>query len=176
MKIEDFNARVRDAILVADGAMGALLYGMVGPQRSFEELSVTQPELIYGVHQSYIEAGAQIIETNTFSANRHKLAPLGLSDQVGRMNSAAVKIAREARDAAAREVFHRGLASGLRAESDSAARFRTRNCGRAFANKRRRWKSAAWIFSFSRHSAISRKSRPPSKRFASSPFCRSSPK
>jgi len=108
MKIEDFNARVRDAILVADGAMGALLYGMVGPQRSFEELSVTQPELIYGVHQSYIEAGAQIIETNTFSANRHKLAPLGLSDQVGRMNSAAVKIAREARDAAAREVFIAG--------------------------------------------------------------------
>ena len=108
MKIEDFNQRMKDAVLVADGAMGALLYGLAGPQRSFEELSVTQPELIYRVHKSYIEAGAQIIETNTFSANRHKLAPLGLADEVGRINSAAVKIAREARDAASREVWIAG--------------------------------------------------------------------
>ncbi len=60
------------------------------------------------MHQAYIEAGAQIIETNTFGANRHKLAPLGLADQVGRINSAAVKIAREARDAASREVWIAG--------------------------------------------------------------------
>jgi homocysteine S-methyltransferase len=108
MKIEEFNQRMNDAVLVADGAMGAFLHGLAGPQRSFEELSATQPELIYRVHQSYIEAGAQIIETNTFSANRHKLAPLGLADQVARLNSAGVKIAREARDAAAREVFVAG--------------------------------------------------------------------
>ncbi|MGO9640970.1 MAG: bifunctional homocysteine S-methyltransferase/methylenetetrahydrofolate reductase [Candidatus Acidiferrales bacterium] len=108
MKIEDFNQRMHDAILVADGAMGALLYGMVGQQRSFEELSATRPELIYHVHQSYIEAGAHIIETNTFGANRHKLAPLGLADRVARLNSAGVKVAREARDAATRDVLVAG--------------------------------------------------------------------
>ena len=53
------------------------------------------------MHQAYIEAGAQIIETNTFGANRFKLAPLGLGDDVQKLNSRGVKIAREARDSAA---------------------------------------------------------------------------
>ncbi len=108
MKIDDFNARLRDSILVADGAMGSMLHEAVGPQRCFDELNATQPEAVFRVHQAYLEAGAQIIETNTFGANRHKLTPLGLGDQVTPFNHRGVKIAREARESAAREVLIAG--------------------------------------------------------------------
>ena len=108
MKVQDFNQRLKDAILVADGAMGSMLHEVVGPQRCFDELNTTEPEAVFRVHQAYIEAGAQIIETNTFGANRFKLAPLGLGDEVQRLNSRGVKIAREARESAAREVLIAG--------------------------------------------------------------------
>lgn len=108
MKIFDFNERLKDAILIADGAMGSMLHEVVGPQRCFDELNATEPEAVFRVHQAYIEAGAQIIETNTFGANRFKLAPLGLGDEVQRLNSRGVKIAREARESAAREVLIAG--------------------------------------------------------------------
>ena len=108
MKIHDFNERLKDAILIADGAMGSMLHEAVGPQRCFDELNATEPEAVFRVHQAYIEAGAQIIETNTFGANRFKLAPLGLGDKVQRLNSRGVKIAREARESAAREVLIAG--------------------------------------------------------------------
>jgi methionine synthase / methylenetetrahydrofolate reductase (NADH) len=108
MKIYDFNERLKDAILIADGAMGSMLHEAVGSQRCFDELNATEPEAVFRVHQAYIEAGAQIIETNTFGANRFKLAPLGLGDEVQRLNSRGVKIAREARESAAREVLIAG--------------------------------------------------------------------
>jgi methionine synthase / methylenetetrahydrofolate reductase(NADPH) len=108
MKIQDFNERIKDAILIADGAMGSMLHEAVGPQRCFDELNSTEPEAVFRVHQAYIEAGAQIIETNTFGANRFKLEPLGLAEEVQRLNSRGVKIAREARDAATREVLIAG--------------------------------------------------------------------
>ena len=113
MKIEDFNERLQVAILIADGAMGSVLYEVLGPQRCFEEVNVTQPEAVFRIHQAYIEAGAQIIETNTFGANRHKLAKLGLGEQVTRFNDRGVKIAREAREAAAREVLIAGSVGPL---------------------------------------------------------------
>jgi methionine synthase / methylenetetrahydrofolate reductase(NADPH) len=108
VKIQDFNQRLKDAILIADGAMGSLLHETVGAVRCFDELNTTEPEAVFRVHQAYIEAGAQIIETNTFGANRFKLAPLGLADDVQRLNSRGVKIAREARESAAREVLIAG--------------------------------------------------------------------
>ena len=108
MKIPDFNERLKDSILIADGAMGSMLHEAVGAQRCFDELNSTEPEAVFRVHQAYIEAGAQIIETNTFGANRFKLAHLGLGDEVQRLNSRGVKIAREAREAAAREVLIAG--------------------------------------------------------------------
>ena len=67
-----------------------------------------EPEAVFRVHQAYIEAGAQIIETNTFGANRFKLEPLGLGDEVQKLNSRGVKIAREARESASREVLIAG--------------------------------------------------------------------
>src|SRR5882672_8620249 len=108
MKIKDFEERLKNAVLVADGAMGSVLFEATGMQRCFEELNVTQPEAVFRVHQAYIEAGAQIIETNTFGANRSKLAPLGLGEKVGAFNHRGVKIAREAREAAAHEVLIAG--------------------------------------------------------------------
>jgi len=108
LKIQDFNERLKDTILIADGAMGSLLHESVGPQRCFDELNSTEPEAVFRVHQGYIDAGAQIIETNTFGANRFKLEPLGLADEVQRLNGRGVKIAREARDSAAREVLIAG--------------------------------------------------------------------
>jgi methionine synthase / methylenetetrahydrofolate reductase(NADPH) len=108
VKIQDFNERLKDSILIADGAMGSLLHEFVGPVRCFDELNSLEPEAVFRVHQAYIDAGAQIIETNTFGANRFKLAPLGLGDDVHRLNSRGVKIAREARESASREVLIAG--------------------------------------------------------------------
>jgi len=108
MKIDDFNQRLRGSVLVADGAMGSMLYEAVGPHRCFDELNVAQPEAVFRVHHAYLEAGAQIIETNTFGANRHRLAALGLADSVVAFNHRGVKIAREAREAARHEVLIAG--------------------------------------------------------------------
>jgi methionine synthase / methylenetetrahydrofolate reductase(NADPH) len=108
VKIADFNERLKDSILIADGAMGSMLHEAVGAVRCFDELNATEPEAVFRVHQAYIEAGAQIIETNTFGANRFKLAPLGLGEEVQRLNGRGVKIAREARESAAREILIAG--------------------------------------------------------------------
>jgi methionine synthase / methylenetetrahydrofolate reductase(NADPH) len=108
LKIHDFNERLKHSILIADGAMGSLLHESVGAQRCFDEMNAIEPEAVFRVHQAYIEAGAQIIETNTFGANRFKLEPLGLGDEVQRLNSRGVKIAREARESASREVLIAG--------------------------------------------------------------------
>jgi methionine synthase I (cobalamin-dependent)/5,10-methylenetetrahydrofolate reductase len=108
MRIEDFNERLRQNILVADGAMGSLLFDALGPQRCLDELNSTAGEEVFRVHQAYIEAGSQLIETNTFGANRVKLAACGLGDRVTELNHRGVKIAREAREAARHEVLIAG--------------------------------------------------------------------
>jgi methionine synthase I (cobalamin-dependent)/5,10-methylenetetrahydrofolate reductase len=108
MRIDDFNERLRTNILVADGAMGSLLYEVLGQQRTVDELNASHPETVVHFHQAYIRAGAQIIETNTFGANRHKLAQLGMTDRVTELNHRGVKIAREARESAGHEVLIAG--------------------------------------------------------------------
>jgi len=108
VKIEDFEKRLENAVLIADGAMGSVLFEAAGVQRCFEELNISQPEAVFRVHQAYIQAGAQIIETNTFGANRAKLTALGLGDRVAAFNHRGVKLAREAREAAPHEVLIAG--------------------------------------------------------------------
>jgi methionine synthase / methylenetetrahydrofolate reductase(NADPH) len=83
--------------MLVDGAMGSLLYERgVLHTRSYEELNLSQPELIRSVHRDYVQAGAQLIETNTFGANRVVLARHGLGDRVAEVNRAAVELARSA--------------------------------------------------------------------------------
>jgi homocysteine S-methyltransferase len=108
MKIEEFEQRLRDSVLIADGAMGSLLYETLGPQRCMDELNATRAEEVFRIHMSYLEAGAHIIETNTFGANRNKLSAFGLEDRVAEFNHRGVKIAREAREAAKHDVLIAG--------------------------------------------------------------------
>lgn len=92
----DFLTELSKRILVGDGAMGTILYSH-GVDQCFEELNITHPEQILRVHEAYIEAGADVIQTNTYGANYIKLARYGLEEQVHKINTAAVKIAKKAR-------------------------------------------------------------------------------
>ncbi len=88
-------------IALADGAMGTLLYARGAPlEGSFDALNLTQPDLVLGVHLDYIRAGAEIITTNTFGANRIRLGGYGLADRARPLNLQGVKIARNAREIA----------------------------------------------------------------------------
>src|SRR5450631_846396 len=108
MRIEEFQERLRDSVLIADGAMGSLLYESLGAQRCVDELNATRAEEVFRIHMSYLEAGAHVIETNTFGANRNKLAAFGMEDRVVEFNHRGVKIAREAREAAKHDVLIAG--------------------------------------------------------------------
>jgi homocysteine S-methyltransferase len=95
--------------LLSDGAMGTLLNGRgVSFERCFDELNRTRPAVVAEVHREYIEAGAQVIQTNTFGANRYKLAAYGLEGQVTEINRAGVELARRVVMASYRNVFVAG--------------------------------------------------------------------
>jgi methionine synthase I (cobalamin-dependent)/5,10-methylenetetrahydrofolate reductase len=94
--------------IVGDGGMGALLSAAVPRLRSPEEANLRAPEAVVSLHVSFINAGAELIETNTFGANRRKLAHNFLEDQLEAINSAGVKLAREAREVTGRDVFIAG--------------------------------------------------------------------
>jgi methionine synthase / methylenetetrahydrofolate reductase(NADPH) len=83
--------------VLCDGAMGTALYGRgVFLNKCFDELNLTQPELVRSVHEEYLQAGAEIIETNTFGANSFRLHRFGLQDQSRAINQAGARLAREA--------------------------------------------------------------------------------
>ena len=94
--------------IVADGGMGALVSGAVAGLRCPEEANLRAPESVVAVHTGYIAAGAELIETNTFGANRRKLARVLLDDRFEEINSAGVRLAREAREVSGRDVFVAG--------------------------------------------------------------------
>lgn len=97
MPVIPFLTALEQRVLVCDGAMGTMLYGKgVFINRCFESLNLTQPELVRDVHQEYLRAGAEVIETNTFGANRVKLRQFGLGDKVAEINGAGARLAREA--------------------------------------------------------------------------------
>lgn len=98
MAVNRLNALLGpDGVAVCDGAMGTMLYTRgVFVNRSFDELNLSNPELVRSLHREYVDAGADIIETNTFSANRFKLAPHGCEDLVLPINVQGVRLAREA--------------------------------------------------------------------------------
>ena len=93
---------------VGDGGMGTLVSSAVARLRCPEEANIRAPESVLSLHLGFIRAGADIIETNTFGANRRKLAEHYLEDDVAAINEAAVKIARDAREVSGAEVFIAG--------------------------------------------------------------------
>ena len=97
-----FLDAVSSGVLVVDGAMGTQLYERgVLYSACFEELNISRPQLVKKIHDDYVRAGAQVLETNTFGANALRLEKHGLSDRVREVNLAAVRIAREAAGARA---------------------------------------------------------------------------
>src|SRR5256714_15075842 len=95
-------------VIVADGGMGALISSAVPRLRCPEEANLRAPDSVVAVHVGYIRAGAELIETNTFGANRPKLAASFLEDEFERINSAGVRLAREAREMTGSDVFIAG--------------------------------------------------------------------
>jgi methionine synthase / methylenetetrahydrofolate reductase (NADH) len=95
--------------LLCDGAMGSLLYARgVTYEQSFDALNLSQPELITNIHREYISAGTEVIETNSFGANRAKLEAYNMGDRVREINFRAVRLAREAREISGQPVFVAG--------------------------------------------------------------------
>jgi methionine synthase / methylenetetrahydrofolate reductase(NADPH) len=93
----DFLTRLKQSPVLCDGAMGTLLYAKgVFINRCYDELNLSQPDLIRGIHHDYLQAGAEIIETNTFGANSFRLARHSLADKVRDINRAGARLAREA--------------------------------------------------------------------------------
>jgi methionine synthase I (cobalamin-dependent)/5,10-methylenetetrahydrofolate reductase len=100
-------------VIVGDGGMGALLSAAVPRLRTPEEANLRAPDAVVSLHVSFINAGAELIETNTFGANRRKLAQHFLEDEIERINSTAVKLARNAREIVGKDVFIAGSVGPL---------------------------------------------------------------
>src|SRR5580658_8628387 len=93
----DLLTRIKQFPALCDGAMGTLLYANgVFINRCYDELNLSQPDLIRGIHHDYLQAGAEIVETNTFGANSFRLARHSIADKVGDINRAGARLAREA--------------------------------------------------------------------------------
>src|SRR5215470_5519141 len=93
----DLLSRIKHSPVLCDGAMGTLLYAKgIFINRSYDELNLSQPDMIRGVHHDYLQAGAEIIETNTFGANSFRLARHSLADKVKDINRSGARLAREA--------------------------------------------------------------------------------
>jgi methionine synthase I (cobalamin-dependent) len=90
------DAAGRNSVVLCDGAMGTMLYARgVFINKCYDELNLSQPEMVRTVHAEYLQAGAELIETNTFGANAFRLERYGLKDKVREINVAGVRLARE---------------------------------------------------------------------------------
>src|SRR6266511_3309270 len=117
-----FLARLADGPpICGDGGMGALITSAVHRLRCAEEADLRATESVLSLHLGFVRAGAELIETNTFGANRRKLAQHYLEDELDQINSAAVKLAREAREVSGREVFVAGSIGPLGELGDLSA-------------------------------------------------------
>lgn len=97
--MKPFLDAMRERVLLADGAMGTMLQeGGLPDGGCPEEATLSRPALVVDIHERYLDAGAEVIETNTFGANRRKLADYGLEAEVARINREAVRLARKAAD------------------------------------------------------------------------------
>jgi methionine synthase / methylenetetrahydrofolate reductase(NADPH) len=96
-RAQEFRQQLQNRVIVADGAMGTMLYDRgVFINRCFDEINLSSPDMVRQIHQEYVKAGAEILETNTFGANRTRLGAFGLAPKVREINRAGVRLAREA--------------------------------------------------------------------------------
>lgn len=94
--MQPFREALAERAILFDGAMGTEIYARgVFINRSYDEVNVTSPELVREIHASYLKAGAEVLTTNTFGANRLRLTPYGLADRHDAINAAGVKLARQ---------------------------------------------------------------------------------
>jgi methionine synthase / methylenetetrahydrofolate reductase(NADPH) len=120
---EPFLKRLREGpVIVGDGGMGALVSSAVPRLRCPEEANLRAPDAVVSLHVSFINAGADLIETNTFGANRRKLSGHFLEDELENINSAAVKLARNAREVTGRDVFVGGAIGPIGEQATSRMR------------------------------------------------------
>lgn len=95
MRGREFLARLREEVLIGDGALGTMISERgINRETNYEQLNFTHPEFIKDLHSAYLDAGAQLLETNTFGANRTKLAPFNAAEEVAQINRAGVALAR----------------------------------------------------------------------------------
>jgi methionine synthase / methylenetetrahydrofolate reductase(NADPH) len=130
MSDNKFERLLAQRVVIGDGAMGTMLYQSGAFLNAcFDELSLSNPALVRRIHRGYIDAGADFIETNTFGANEYKLARFGLADQVEKINSAAVVLAKES---AANEALVAGSIGPLGVELRDYSLITQQNAAAAF--------------------------------------------
>lgn len=116
--VQTFQQALTQRVLVADGAMGTLLYSQFGINRDFESLNLTNGGDILKIHQAYIAAGADVIQTNTYAANPIKLQRYGLTEKLKAINEAAVSLAHTAQVASDHPVYVLGTIGGIAGSTD----------------------------------------------------------
>src|SRR3972149_1567400 len=105
----DFLYRLQRGPILCDGAMGTQIYAHgISFEHCFDELNLSQPEAILDIHRGYVEAGAEILETNTFGGNRFRLIEHELESRLVEINQAGVRLARKAADESRRKIFVAG--------------------------------------------------------------------
>jgi methionine synthase / methylenetetrahydrofolate reductase(NADPH) len=93
----EFRAKLHSKIVVADGAMGTMLYAKgIFINRCFDELNLSAPQIVKEIHQEYVRAGAEVLESNTFGGNRIRLNAFGFGEKFRAINQSGVRLAREA--------------------------------------------------------------------------------
>src|SRR5512143_2281822 len=107
--MSDLLERLSSGVLLADGAMGTMLHSHgIGFDKCFDELNLTNPSAVAEIHRAYIEAGAQLILTNTFGSNRFKLSQHGLDKQIRDINRMGVELAKRTVAASYKDVLVAG--------------------------------------------------------------------
>ena len=132
----NFLNLISNATLLADGAMGTMLHTRgVGFDKCFDELNLTNPSAVAEIHREYIEAGAQLIITNTFGANRFKLTKHGLQDDVVEINKASVDLAKRVVSASFKDVLVAGDVGPLGVRIAPFGRVQPEQAREAFAEQ-----------------------------------------
>jgi homocysteine S-methyltransferase len=138
-----FLARLEQGTLLIDGAMGTMLHARgIGFDHCFDQLNLNQPSTVADIHREYIEAGAQVIITNTFGANRFKLGKHGLQDQAAEINRAGVELARRVIAASYKEVLIAGDVGPLGVRIAPFGRVQPEEARAAFVEQMRALKEA----------------------------------